>query len=156
LLLAVREIDDATELTEALRPVDDDPLIEAITLVAGRAVTLLDGHELFARHGEPSQARDRPQCRLPEGEWAQTILAPLVEAAGYQVVDHADEAANAISIVFEDIYEVAQALEKPIRGPVVRLRDHPDAPARENTIYRYDRDGIVEALRRARQGGMVG
>ena len=58
-----------------------------------------------------------------------------------------------ITIVFEEIYEVASALGKPITGPVIRLRDQPEAPAHENTIYRYDREGLIEALRRARSQG---
>ena len=153
LLMAVREIDDAAEMTEQLKPVSDDPLIEAVTLIEGRQVSLFDGHELFARYGEPPELLERPLCRLPDSDWARTILGPLVESAGYRVVGAENTSEDAISIVFEDIYEVAQALDDPIKGPVIRLRDHPDAPSHENTIYRYDRDALVSALRRARSGG---
>ena len=153
LLYAVREIDDAVELTDALKPERSDPLVEAVTLVHGRPLALIDGHELFARYGEPPEHVAKPLCRLPEGEWAQSILAPLVESAGYEVVAPDEQATDAVTIVFEDIYEVAAALDEPIGGRVIRLREQPEAPASEDTIYRYDRDGLVEALRRARAGG---
>jgi two-component system chemotaxis sensor kinase CheA len=31
-------------------------------------------------------------------------------------------------------------------GPVIRLRDQPEAPKGSDTIYRYDRDGLLAAL----------
>lgn len=146
LLYAVREVEDAVELTEMLHPVPEDPLAEAVTLIGGVPVTLVDAHELFARHGEPPVAADRPRCVLPEGEWARTILAPLVASAGYVVVpeDMADE--SAIGIIFEDVYEVAEALGRPLPARVIRLRDQPEAPPGSQSVYRYDREALLAAL----------
>ncbi|QIQ86992.1 chemotaxis protein CheA [Erythrobacter sp.] len=150
LLHAVAEVDDAVELTEPLKPIADDPLIEAVTLVGGQTVTLIDGHELFARHGEPPEPAARPLARLPDSEWARTILAPLVTSAGYEIAEpNAAEDEVALTIMFEDVYEVAAALERPVTGPVIRLRDQPDGGDAE-TIYRYDRAALVEALHHAR------
>jgi two-component system chemotaxis sensor kinase CheA len=146
LLYAVREVEDAVELAEALRPVPEDPLVEAITLIAGQPVTLIDAHELFARHGEAPQTAGRPRCTLPEGDWARTILAPLVTAAGYDIVPAEEAGADAIGILFEDVYEVAEALGRPLPRQVIRLRDQPDAPAGTESIYRYDREGLLAAL----------
>lgn len=146
LLYAVREVEDAVELTEALVPVPENPLAEAMTLVAGRPVTLIDAHELFARHGEPPVPAARPTCVLPDGDWARAILAPLVQAAGYDIVPASEADKAAVGIVFEDIHEVAEALGRPLPGQVIRLRDHPEAPAGSPTIYRYDRDGLLAAL----------
>lgn len=144
LLYAVREVEDAVELTEALAPVPEDPLAEAITLIGGTPATLIDAHALFALHGEAPQAAERPRCTLPEGEWARAILAPLVTAAGYDIIAEPD--AGAIGIVFEDVYEVAEALGRPLPSRVIRLRDQPEAPANAETIYRYDREGLLAAL----------
>lgn len=146
LLHAVREVEDAVELTEALVPVPEDPLAEAMTLVAGRPVTLIDAHELFARHGEPPTAAARPTCVLPEGDWARAILAPLVQAAGYDILPASEAETAAVGIVFEEIHEVAEALGRPMPGQVIRLRDQPEAPAGSPTIYRYDREGLLAAL----------
>jgi two-component system chemotaxis sensor kinase CheA len=149
LLYAVREVEDAVELTEALAPVPEDPLAEAMTLIGGTPVTLIDAHELFARHGEAPQAAARPRCTLPDGEWSRAILAPLVTAAGYDIVDPAEAGAGAIGILFEDVYEVAETLGRPLPPCVIRLRDQPDAPAGAETIYRYDREGLLAALNAA-------
>ena len=158
LLHAVREIEDAIELTSALVPVPEDPLVEAMTLVEGKPVALLDAHELFARYGEPPQVAHgaRPVCALPDSDWARTILAPLVTAAGYDIV--ADDAGHpgVVTILFEDVYEVAEALGRTPTGPVIRLRDHPEEPQARDTIYRYDRDGLLAALAAVRHARIAG
>jgi two-component system chemotaxis sensor kinase CheA len=146
LLYAVREVEDAVELIEALSPVPEDPLVEAMTLIGGVPAALIDAHELFARYGEPPVPTARPRCILPEGEWARAILAPLVSAAGYDIISGEEEDTAAIGIVFEDVYEVAEALGRPLPPRVIRLRDQPDAPAGAETIYRYDRESLLAAL----------
>lgn len=158
LLYAVREVEDAVELTSALVPVPEDPLIEAMTLVEDRPVALIDAHELFARHGDAPLAAPgaRPRCALPDSDWARTILAPLVAAAGYDIVAGATDDADIVTILFEDVYEAAEALGRVPRGPVIRLRDHPEAPSARGTIYRYDRDGLLAALAAARQTRLAG
>jgi two-component system chemotaxis sensor kinase CheA len=144
LLYAVREVEDAVELTQPLAPVPEEPLAEAITLINGTPATLIDAHALFALHGEAPEAAARPRCTLPEGEWARAILAPLVTAAGYDIIAEPDPAA--IGIVFEDVFEVAEALGRPLPSRIIRLRDQPEAPPNAQTIYRYDREGLLRAL----------
>ncbi len=148
LLYAVREVDDAVELNSELKPVADDPLIEALTLIEGQTVALLDGHELFARYGEPPEETAKPTCHLPDTDWARTILGPLVSAAGYEIVSGVD-ASGDVAIVLDDSDMDAAATD----GDLIRLRSHPDANNDDGSIYRYDRDGLVDALRRARSGG---
>ncbi|MFL0357527.1 chemotaxis protein CheA [Erythrobacter sp. GH1-10] len=153
LLLAVREVEDAAELTGKLKPVKDDPMVEAVTLVDDRTVSVLDGHELFARHGEAPEAVAKPLCRLPGSDWARNILGPLVESAGYEIADPTSEPVNdgsEVSIMLEEEYEAATALEMPLSGPIIRLRSLPQATPGEDTIYRYDRDALIQALRKAR------
>ncbi|MEM7779986.1 MAG: chemotaxis protein CheA [Pseudomonadota bacterium] len=151
LLHAVREVDDAVELTSKLKPVSEDPEIEAVTLIGGETVTLLDGHELFARHGEVPEDAARPLCRIPQSDWARTMLAPLVMAAGYEVTDDANERGD-IAIWFDDEYEAALALEHEVPDAVIRLRDVPEATSKSDTVYRYDREALLDALREARSG----
>ena len=155
LLYAVREVEDAVALSTDLSPVPEDPLAEAVTLVAGTPVTLIDGHALFAQHGAAPVAANRPRCTLPDDEWARTILAPLVTSAGYEVVDPEAADPGTIAIVFEDVFEVAEALGRVPPGPVIRLRDHPDGKNSLATIYRYDRDNLLAALARAARGDMT-
>ncbi len=150
-LLAVREVEDAVMLDAALHPVPEDPLAEAVTLIDGAPVTLIDAHALFARFGALPVAASRPKCTIPTDDWARTILAPLVSAAGYEIVhsDDPDPDPTTIAIIFDEVYEVAEALGRAPSGPVIRLRDHPDAPKGCATIYRYDRDGLLAALNAA-------
>ena len=149
LLHAVREVDDAVELTDTLKRVPDDPMVEAITLVDGQAVSLIDGHELFARFGEAPEHAEKPLCRLPANDWAQTILAPLVMQAGYEIASGEDGDED-VSIWFDDEFEAAVALDFDFKSPVIRLRDVPEGNDSADTVYRYDRDGLIAALRRAR------
>ena len=86
---------------------------------------------------------------LPDTEWARAILTPLVTAAGYDIVS-GDGEEGALSIWFEEEFEAAQALEWELSGPVIRLRDQPEAASDAETIYRYDREGLMQALRDAR------
>lgn len=158
LLHAVREVDDAADLTEKLKPVADDPLIEAVTLVGGTTVALIDAHEIFARYGETPEAVARPKCRIPDSDWARTILAPLVETAGYEVAGPVDQGADEdgdVLIMLEEEYEAASALGMDLADRVIRLRSLPQATPGEDTIYRYDREALLHALRTARKSAGV-
>jgi len=150
LLYAVREVEDAVELKAALHPVPEEPLAEAVTLIGGRPVTLIDAHALFAAFGEPPLAAVRPRCTLPQDDWARTILAPLVSAAGYDIVPLESADAETVVMVFEEVFEVTEALGRSLPGPVILLRDQPENPHGGTTIYRYDREGLLAALAAAR------
>ena len=152
LAYAVSAVLEAAELGNALKPVGDDPMIEAVTLLGDEPISLLDGHELFARFGERPIETKRPVCRLPEDEWSRTILAPLITNAGYEV-SYDFEAGEDVAIWFDEEYEAAAALDMEFAAPVVRLRETPEAPESSPTIYRYDREGLLDALNKARHIG---
>ncbi|MEE4539849.1 MAG: chemotaxis protein CheA [Erythrobacter sp.] len=145
LLYAVREVEDAAELAGAITPVPEDPMIEGLTLIDGATIALVDGHELFARYGRPAETGVKPGVLIPEGEWAATILGPLLESAGYVIMRDAGAASDAL-IMFEEDFEAAQALDMRFDAPVIRLREQPTAPPGAETIYRYDRNGLFAAL----------
>jgi two-component system chemotaxis sensor kinase CheA len=154
-LHAVREVEDAVELSGEVKPVEGDPVIEGVTLIGGQTVALIDGHKLFARHGEAPAPAVRPRCRLPDSEWARSILAPLVIAAGYELAGQGGQDGSAdnpaLTIWFDDEYEAAEALGRAGEGPVIRLSNQPEATQDGKTIYRYDREGLTRALRQARR-----
>ncbi|MCR9179425.1 MAG: chemotaxis protein CheA [Erythrobacteraceae bacterium] len=158
LLHAVREVEDAIVLDAPLIPVPEDPLVEAMTLIDGQPVALIDAHEVFARHGEPPEAAPgaRPRCTLPESDWARTILAPLVTSAGYTIVPQDSGDPDVVAIMFDEVFEAAETLGRVPAGPVIRLRDHPAAPAGSATIYRYDRAALLGALAAARRAAIAG
>ena len=150
IVYAVAEVLDASEMEGEITPVDGDPRIEGVTLIEGHPVPVIDGHSLFARHSAPQRVDHPMSCRIPEGsDWARTILGPLVEAAGYRIAVGDDEEAD-VAIVLDETVDAAPAV--PARN-VIRLRHEPDAEgALADTIYRYDRDGLLAALKQVRLG----
>ena len=146
---AVREVVDAADMAGEIVPSPADPSIEGVTLIGGKPVPVIDGHALFAGNRAPRRV-DRPlSCRLPAGsDWARTILEPLVEAAGYRVtMDDSEEADVAIQLS-----DAGTGAAPPARN-VIRLRGEPEATAGEaGSIYRYDREGLMAALKQARTG----
>ncbi|WP_369025922.1 chemotaxis protein CheA [Qipengyuania sp. RANM35] len=154
LVYAVSEVLDASEMEGDIVPVEGDPLIEGVTLIEGQTVPVIDGHALFARHRAPQRLDHPMSCRIPEAsEWARTILGPLVEAAGYRIAGEGDDSAD-VAIVFERHEETEQS---PAARNVIRLRQEPEAgPEMPDTIYRYDRDSLLAALKQVRLGKMAG
>ncbi|MBE5074546.1 chemotaxis protein CheA [Erythrobacteraceae bacterium E2-1 Yellow Sea] len=150
LLFAVQEVSDATRLDGELVPVVDDDLIEAMTLVEGDMVSLLDGHALFSRHGALPKPSRKLTCSIPDNDWARKILAPLISSAGYALAN-ADADDADIVIALDNQQQAEHAM-------TIRLRSQPDSEVEEaeraNSIYRYDRDGVLAALRSISRGAV--
>jgi two-component system chemotaxis sensor kinase CheA len=77
----------------------------------------------------------------------QNMLRPIVEAAGYLVIGEADELAADLTIVSH-----GDPVEGEKEGRVLRLATDPDAVDGKNSIYRYDRTGLLLALKSASGG----
>lgn len=139
----VREVVDASAMTEDLVPVADDPAIEGVTLIDGELVPLLGGHRLFARRNLRARKGSAPTCRVPVGsEWSRTILEPLVKAAGYAITTDGDTEADVAIVMSEE--EPGEDLKA---RATIRLSADPDGEG--DAIYRYDREALLGALREA-------
>lgn len=149
IVYAVREVVDAANMSGEIVPSPSDPSIEGVTLIDGQPIPVIDGHRLFAAHHAPRRDNHGLSCRIPEGnDWARTILEPLVEAAGYRIVADADEEADVAILLAEEVAVPAG----PARN-IIRLRPEPESHGEaEDTIYRYDRDALLAALKQARAG----
>ena len=147
---AVNEVLDAADMDGEIIPSQDDPLIEGVTLIGDSLVPVLDGHALFARQRVQRRTDEVVSCRIPgDSDWARTILEPLVEAAGYRIAAHDGEDAD----VEIQLAETAQPEQSTSARSIIRLTQDPDtAGADGGTIYRYDRDGLLAALKQARLG----
>ena len=148
LVYIVREVLDAADITDDVVPSEADRSIEGVTLIGGKPIPLLDGHAVFSRYRATRKIEHTLTCRIPgESEWARTILEPLVEAAGYRIASDDDdlEADLAIALAEEGSVQAHGARE------TIRLRPDPE-DAGDDTIYRYDRDGLLAALKRIRTG----
>lgn len=134
---------DARQLAE---PQDGE--VEGVALLEERAVEVLNCHWLFARHASPIEAEKQSVCRIDlDNAWARTILQPLVQSAGFRVIDaDSDEIAD-VAIQLQDSGENA------LQGrETVTLHSDSDAKAEgDEGVYRYDRDALLSALRLAQR-----
>jgi two-component system, chemotaxis family, sensor kinase CheA len=144
LAYAFAEMIDMVELGPELRTGEAPGEIGGVTLVGGIQVEVVDPFWLFASADAEEEPGRRPVCALPSGDpWMNTFLRPIVEGAGYRIVDLDDEPADLV-ITGED-GDVPQA-----EGRVLKLRARPEpASPKDDSIYRYDRAGLLAALRQA-------
>ena len=145
LVYAIREVQDVAQISGDLVPAAGDASIEGTTLIDGRAVSLIDGHTLFAKHVPHRRMQTALTYHLPENsEWAAGIMRPLLEQAGYVQAGDDDGAAD-LAICLSPDQPEADARH------TIRLSDDP-RHAGDDVIYRYDRASLLEALERVRQG----
>jgi two-component system chemotaxis sensor kinase CheA len=125
--------------------------VSGVTLVSGEPAELVDPHWLFANHAcAAARAVEQMVCRLPSDDpWMQNMLRPIVEAAGYRVVgDEHDGDADLV------IAPQGAALPEDAAKTTIWLRTEPEAAGKKDeSIYRYDRAGLLMALKTAGAGG---
>jgi two-component system chemotaxis sensor kinase CheA len=140
---AFQEVIDLSEVGQDVILADNPGEVAAVTLIAGEPAELIDPHWLFAHHvgaAAPSTTV-QPVCRLPENDpWMQNILRPIVEAAGYRVIGDSDEGEADLAIVAQD----SASLDA---SQTIKLRSDPNGE--DDSIYRYDRAGLLMALKSA-------
>jgi two-component system chemotaxis sensor kinase CheA len=146
---AIDRIVDTVELPAEIAPARRSGMSEGTALIDGAPAEVLDTHWLFASFAAPPRALAPPLCRLPsEDQWARTILAPLIESAGYRVVDDSFEGIADVTIATE-----AGVVAPATGGPVITLCADPEQAAHvPGALYRYDRAGLVAALTALRTG----
>jgi len=143
---AIAEALDIVTLPDAIAPAREVGPIAGVVSLEGEQVELLDLYWLFATHGATRSDEKPPVCLIEGADtaWMKTFLKPVLEGAGYRVATKlkADETAAVILTMNSDT-----TVAKKGGAPVVRLRhDATAADAREASVYRYDRDGLLAAL----------
>jgi two-component system chemotaxis sensor kinase CheA len=124
--------------------------VSGVSLINGEPAELVDVHWLFANHvGTAARAAEPLVCRLPgDDPWMQNMLRPIVEAAGYRVVGDGDECPA-------DLVIASQGAEVADEGAkrTIWLRTEPEAAGKkDDSVYRYDRAGLLMALKSAGAG----
>jgi two-component system chemotaxis sensor kinase CheA len=147
---AFAEVIDFATIDNEVIHADRAGEVAGVSLINGEPAELVDAHWLFANHvGAAARATEPLVCRLPSDDpWMQNMLRPIVEAAGYRVVgdDHDGDA---------DLVIAPQGLDLPEQaaGKTIWLRTEPDAAGKKDqSIYRYDRAGLLMALKSAGGG----
>jgi len=151
-------IDDAVDiivLPELAAPAGEFGPSGGIVLLDGEQIEQVDPLWLFERHardvasGSRGQlAAARPTCLLADGGsgWMRTFLRPMLEQAGYRAVERLkDDERPALVLAQAEDSDMAVAGSTT---PVVRLRASV-ADTGDGSIYRYDREGVLQAVRQA-------
>jgi two-component system chemotaxis sensor kinase CheA len=147
---AIDQVIDVVELRAELAPSPVAGPIAGVVLHEGDPVEMLDPFWLFTHAVNTPANDDSPLCLVADADdpWAREVLAPLLGAAGYRVAFAGEPTEDRVSVVVT----AAAAVPEGVEAPVVRLRGTPDH-AGDESIYRYDRDGLLNALRRHVAGG---
>jgi two-component system chemotaxis sensor kinase CheA len=139
------EVIDIVALSGDAEPAAGPGEVSGVTLVNGEQVELLDPYWLFAAHCDSAPAAaTRPVCAIPAADpWMANILRPILESAGYRVVS--SDQADAADIIIETAGGVAAPI--PASADVLKLRAKQErAHESDDSIYRYDRAGLLAAL----------
>ncbi|WP_432770106.1 MAG: chemotaxis protein CheA [Sphingopyxis sp.] len=148
---------DIVRLPDAAQPAAAPGLIAGVVLVGGEPVELIDPFWLMEQQVArvPTSTARQPLCRLADDHdgWGDNFLAPILRSAGYRVAaaDAAgDEAPDVLLCLAGEGGECADGAGKV---PVIRLRTAAAAAGPDDdSVYRYDRDGLLAALQN-RVGG---
>ena len=143
---AAREVLDISRLSGELKRVHGKQGVVGVTLVDGEAAELVDCHALFASNSAQGGSGHALTCRLASTDgWMQNFLGPIIEAAGYRIVEQNEPA----DIAFVDSgCDTETGCEARM---AIRLRNEPSGARDTDTIYRYDRTALMAALLRAGQ-----
>jgi two-component system chemotaxis sensor kinase CheA len=146
---AFQEVIDLMAIGNEVIPAEIPGAVSGVTLIDGEPAELIDAHWLFAENlGAIARPKNKLVCRLPENDaWMQSMLRPIVEAAGYLVIGENDELSADVTIVSQ-----GREAAPDEGGKLLRLASDPDAADGEDSVYRYDRAGLLMALKTASVG----
>ena len=155
----ITEVIDIVRLPDAVQPSAAPGLIAGVVLVGGEPVELIDPFWLMEQYAGRADgpASRQPLCRLADDHdgWGSNFLAPILRNAGYRVVpgDAAPDEAPDVLLYLTEEGEASGRSDGQV--PVIRLRTAVAAAGPEDeSVYRYDRQALLDALRR-RVGGKV-
>ena len=134
---------DTVRLTNEIMPESQAGLVEGVVLLDGMATEVVDCHWLFANYGTQQTDDTVRTCRMDlTDQWVRSILRPLVESAGYKVID-GDASEDADLAIMLEGGESAPLQAAEI---ITLMSAEDEAEGGADSIYRYDRDGLIAAL----------
>lgn len=150
---AIDEAIDIIVLPEDVVPAREPGPVSGVVLLDGEQVELLDMLWVFDTHADRDGMEDeaRPVCLIQgdEGGWMASFVRPLLETSGYRVAFELAPGETASVVLSSD--DASPAFAEA--APVVRLRRRRVAASgNDDSVYRYDRAGLLQALE-AKTGG---
>lgn len=148
LAYAIDSVIDIVPVTVVLQPASVPGPVAGVMLVDDRPVEFLDAFWLFAQGlGRQQLPEEKPVCLLSDDDpWTRQVLAPLVEAAGYDIIYSREE-----SILSPDLVIMTDGTpaEPVANAAVLKLRPNiEDRGASPDSLWRYDRIGLAAELQR--------
>src|SRR5689334_8432653 len=144
---AFAEVIDFATIEHDVIHADSPGEVSGVSLINNEPAELVDAHWLFANHvGAAVRPSEQLVCRIPADDpWMQNMLRPIVEAAGYRVIGEDSEE--------EPDLVIASQGDKAGEANAIYLRSEPDPKnKKDQSIYRYDRAGLLMALKSAGSG----
>jgi two-component system, chemotaxis family, sensor kinase CheA len=142
---AIDEALDIVVLPEEISPARVPGPVAGVVLLGGEQVELLDAFWVFGEYAGDEGEGQAPLCLLAGDKdgWMSSFVRPILEAAGYRVATElAPGEKAAVVLSAEDSAGDAGAF-----APVVRLRRRKAARNQsDDSVYRYDRAGLLAAL----------
>jgi two-component system chemotaxis sensor kinase CheA len=151
---AIDEALDIITLPEELVPAREPGPAAGVALIDGDQVELLDVLWVFDEHADRDAEETAPLCLIAGDKdgWMASFVRPLLETAGYRVVLQLAPGETPAVVLSTD----AAPAGISAGAPVVRLRSRRAAAgAGDDSVYRYDRAGLLSALE-ARVAGKGG
>jgi two-component system, chemotaxis family, sensor kinase CheA len=146
---AIDEALDIVVLPEEVSPARVPGPVAGVVLLGGEQVELLDAFWVFGEYaGEDWQSnveQQAPLCLLAGDAdgWMSAFVRPMLEAAGYRVATELAPGETPAVVLSSD--DNAAAVGQT--APLVRLRRRKVAKSKaDDSIYRYDRAGLLSAL----------
>lgn len=151
---AIDEALDIIVLPEEIVHAREPGPISGVVLIDDEQVELLDILWVFDEHADREFDDGGPLCLISGDKdgWMASFVRPMLETAGYRVVTQlaAGETPAVVLSASDGPTELAA------KAPVVRLRNRRAAAgAGDDSVYRYDRAGLLSALE-ARVAGKAG
>lgn len=139
---AIHEAIEIVTLPAAIAPARGHGAAAGVALIGGEQIELLDVLWVFDAHMDRNAAVDAPLCLLAgDGDgWLATFMRPLLESAGYRVASVLAPGETPAVVL------AADGAPPDAGAPVVRLRRRRQADPGEDSVYRYDRAGLLFAL----------
>jgi two-component system chemotaxis sensor kinase CheA len=139
---AIDEALDIVVLPEEIVAARAPGLVAGVFLLDDEQVELLDAYWVFGEYSGDEGEAVQPICLLSGDDgWMASFVKPLLEGAGYRVATALAPGETASVVLATE-----EAMAVGDTAPVVRLRRRKAAAKGDDSVYRYDRAGLLSAL----------
>jgi two-component system, chemotaxis family, sensor kinase CheA len=136
---AIDEALDIVVLPEEISPARVPGLVAGVVLLDDEQVELLDAYWVFGEYSGDEGEAAQPLCLLSGDDgWMVSFVKPLLEGAGYRV---------ATALAPGETASVVLSADDTAPEGAVRLRRRKAAVKGDDSIYRYDREALLSALK---------